>query len=148
MRTRMIVGSENGSRRGAMCHWQACLLLLVGGMVGCVEGRESQHELDHVIPAHWPTSAQDAANKIDERLKAMADVAASSNESSIPATQLAEIVGWLPEVLADTSLPESSWNRVHEMCETIQRARKNAPSQYQGLVRSLVSELRAAADRR
>ncbi len=95
MRTRIIVGSENGSRRGAMCHWQACLLLLVGGMVGCVEGRESQHELDHVIPAHWPTSAQDAANKIDERLKAMADVAASSNESSIPATQLAEIVGWL-----------------------------------------------------
>ena len=45
----------------------SCLCVLVC-MLGCGESKESLHEMDHVVPAHWPSDLTDAASKLRERL--------------------------------------------------------------------------------
>ncbi len=87
--------------------------LLTVANLGCVEGRSSNHELDHQVPPHWPQSLSDAADKIEARLATMRS---SGQGTTAARSELLEIVDWLPEVAADSALDESSWNEIYTAC--------------------------------
>jgi hypothetical protein len=97
----------------------ASLLLCVSG---CGESKKSLHEMDHVTPAHWPTDLTDAANKLSARLKVVQTSSAEANgESRVALKELTDLVGWVPEVAADTDLAESDWVRVFEGSESVRK---------------------------
>ncbi len=99
------------------------MIVIVCCFAGCVEGRSSTHELEHVVPAHWPASLQDAADKIEARLAA---IEAQASNGAQARAELAEIVSWLPEVAADTAMREPNWNTIHAACQSIEAMMKRS----------------------
>jgi hypothetical protein len=96
-----------------------CLLV---SMLGCGESKESLHEMDHVVPAHWPSDLSDAASKIRERLTKVQETASDSSEDSAQALkELSDLVGWVPEVAADTDLAEPDWMKLYVASETARK---------------------------
>jgi hypothetical protein len=100
-------------------HGQLRLSILVIGLVlaGCGDGRESLHELAHVMPAHWPSDMADAANKISERLVNLQ----AASDSSVVREELRNIIEWVPEIAADTDLPEQEWLPIYQLSETLRK---------------------------
>lgn len=95
----------------------AVLIGCLPWVVGCVEGRTSNHELEHVVPPHWPTGLADAALKIETRVAAIESQDASATQAR---AELLEIIGWLPEIAADTPLREAKWVPIHAACAKIE----------------------------
>ncbi len=93
----------------------ACLLLCI--VIGCAEGKESLHELDHELPPHWPTSMSDAAAQIEERIT----LDSSSPYHSEARGELEDLVSWIPEIAADTDLTEADWLPIYELSETLRK---------------------------
>ena len=97
------------------CVWLSISLACMAvSIAGCVEGRSSTHELEHVVPAHWPMNLADAAEKIEARIVV---VEAQSSESEQARNELSEIISWLPEVAADTALSEPDWSTINAVCQ-------------------------------
>ncbi len=87
---------------------------------GCGEEKDSLHELDHVVPAHWPAGLQDAANKIGERIAILDNPSAHSEAELHSASQeLSELINWVPEIAADTDLGEQDWMPIYERSEVL-----------------------------
>lgn len=66
------------------------------------------HEEEHGIPPHKPHSFEEAVSEIERRGRAL--IANSEN----PPTQVTEwfdILGWLPELAADTELKRADWEQ-------------------------------------
>lgn len=96
------------------------LIAIPLSVVGCGSDQPAPHR-EHVIPAHWPADLPDARAKILERLEISSDV-------KLPAAELRDIIGWLPEIAADTPLSESQWLPIHEACDVLsERLRKTSP---------------------
>jgi DNA uptake protein ComE-like DNA-binding protein len=94
------------------------LFLIAVALTGCQgESHESLHEADHFTPLHWPADLADAVQKIDDRLsqlqKAGAEQAASE-QAKLTQKELVDIVGWMPEVSADSFIDESQWIPINE----------------------------------
>lgn len=105
---------------------------------GCGESKKSLHEMDHVTPAHWPADLTDAANKLTERLKTVQGGSASATEESrVALKELNDLVGWVPEVAADTDLAESDWVKLFEASESIRKKLLGA----KGVEASLAEEI-------
>ena len=117
------------------------LAWMAASIAGCVEGRSSTHELEHVVPAHWPINLSDAADKIDARI---AVIEAQSSESAQARNELIEIISWLPEVAADTALPEADWSTLNVACQNIESQLKSSKDLKRALdeLRTLCSKLR------
>ncbi|AMV33063.1 hypothetical protein VN12_13140 [Pirellula sp. SH-Sr6A] len=94
--------------------WLPCLFVL---WIGCGGEKESLHELEHEIPAHWPADFQDAISKIEQRTEALK----STHRGTETRSELVEIVGWVPEIAGDTDLPEELWVPIYRTCETLRR---------------------------
>lgn len=118
------------------------LCMLVCATTGCVEGRTSNHELEHQTPPHWPRGLTDAAEKIETRLNAITGAGSQSQQAR---AELTEIVSWLPEVAADTPLNEVDWNKIHAACGEIERvmAVTGDTTRYEPQLRTLIAQLRA-----
>ena len=128
----------NRSLWGLMsCFLMGCFL------IGCqTEQRDSLHEMDHFVPAHWPSDLSDAVSKIDERLaKLTSDDANPSNdaETATARKELFDIVGWMPEIAADTYLEEAEWIPVYEasleLSKTLQKSGSTLDSEAVDQVR-------------
>jgi hypothetical protein len=97
-------------------------LSMLACVLGCGESKKSLHEMDHVTPAHWPTDLSDAANKLSERLKSVqANSAEANQEARVALKELTDLVGWVPEVAADTDLAESDWVKLFEASESVRK---------------------------
>jgi hypothetical protein len=96
------------------------LLLCCIGCVGCTaeeeQGQSSHFEHDHFVPDHWPESLADASNKLRERARLIGS-AEDATEISRRRGELADLVGWAPEIAADTDLGEANWLPIYERCE-------------------------------
>ncbi len=95
--------------------WWSFILLLTASSLGCVAEKESLHEMDHELPPHWPQSMEDAAQKIEQRLGLL------ETKESLETTrdELSDLITWVPEVAADTDLPELEWVPLYELSETL-----------------------------
>ncbi len=91
----------------------ACLI----GLAGCraenphdnASGHEEEHA-GHVIPAHKPKTFPDAVH----RLRELNDQFRSGSMIDRKNLGIAlDIANWLPEIAADSDLPEPQWNEVN-----------------------------------
>jgi hypothetical protein len=105
----------------------AFALLMVAGCQGKV--RESLHENDHVVPNHWPSNMHDAATKIEVRVaKLREQQSLSRSEFSSLVDELTDIIGWVPEVAADSALTEADWVPVNDMSESLLKRLRKEPT--------------------
>ena len=102
----------------------ACLLICLL-LTGCGAEKESLFEEEHDLPAHWPSSLTDAADKIDKRLGRLGSLTSESNHASEQTAidqcedELRDLVEWIPEVAADTDLSEVQWLPIYELSEVM-----------------------------
>jgi len=91
------------------------LMLFAMLFAGCSnEQRESLHETDHFVAEHWPTSLADAAAKIEARVVTLKK---GKNEKAFD--ELSDIVGWVPEIAADSELTEEDWIPIHHASDAL-----------------------------
>jgi hypothetical protein len=115
------------------------MLILLSGLSGCGEEKDSLHELDHVVPPHWPEGLQDAANKIGERITILNDPSAHSEAELASARQeLSELINWAPEIAADTDLAEQDWIPIYERSEGLHNQLKPGAFETQKVQQQLV----------
>lgn len=107
-----------GSMGSDWCGWGRAARIGLCGMLlwiaGCSGEQASLHEHDHHIPAHWPSGVADAAEKIRQRV----ELVPASGESEAR-HELEELVSWVPEIAADSPLPEEDWNGIYQLCEQL-----------------------------
>lgn len=97
------------------------LLILVTGTGGCARPTDGEdyEKVEHFVPLHWPKDLEDAAAKISERTSRLSGQAGA--ETVATENQLRDIVGWAPEIAADTDLTEQQWNPVYEASEALSK---------------------------
>jgi hypothetical protein len=89
-------------------------------------GHNHDHDHDHaehVDPAHRPADFPEAvARLLAGHEAAAAALAAGRNDAAhdehLPI--LSDLARWLPEIAADSDLPEAAWNRVAQAASTLQ----------------------------
>lgn len=105
----------------------SCLFLVaiaaVGPCLGCRRAPSSHdhHHLEHHTPAHKPANLVAGAAAISRRwqmLEAIGDAGERSTRLE-RWTELTDIIRWLPELAADSDMPEDSWNRVNSLSEQL-----------------------------
>ncbi len=97
----------------------AALITLLIWFSGCAAEQESLHELDHEVPAHWPSSMEDAAAKIEQRLQSLSGPTDTVTQSL--REELVDVIEWAPEIAADTDLPEADWIPIYDLSETLRK---------------------------
>ena len=92
------------------------LMLMLGLVAGCNQtsedeaGHDHDHAHDHFVPVHWPSDIADIATKIEIRKIALgADGVSSEKRRRVLKKELIDVVGWAPEIAADSYLKESEW---------------------------------------
>lgn len=104
------------------------LVIISFALTGCFGGPEAdRHEpVEHFVPDHWPADLLDAAAKVAQRASALASQptesptdGSGSDRRPMIEQELRDVVGWVPEIAADTSLTEAQWMVVHEASEAM-----------------------------
>jgi hypothetical protein len=98
----------------------ACLVMVAGCREQSSPGGDNGHDenhASHVIPAHKPKTFPDAVRRLREMNDQMfrggvkEDPGSSLDEKTL---QMAlDIANWLPEIAADSDMPERPWNEVN-----------------------------------
>jgi hypothetical protein len=75
-------------------------------LLGC-QPHEEEHE-EH-FPPHWPSSFIEAAERLDRIIQTQGPI-----ETKAPSVEqeLADLVDWLPELIADSSVSKSDFDRI------------------------------------
>jgi len=109
-----------------MCRFLYITLLAVT-VVGCGnQPADGEYEkVEHFVPAHWPSDLLDASSKITERALRLSGQ--STTDTPTIENQLRDIVGWVPEIAADTDLTEAQWNPVYEASEALSKRLAKMP---------------------
>lgn len=99
----------------------ACLCLAgLNLTIGC--GRTPPAEtVEHSIPQHWPADLIDASRKLEQFTAAIdaAQAQGGKGKGSDDFRRLQDVVGWAPEIAADSPLAESDWVPIHESSEKL-----------------------------
>lgn len=104
------------------------LVIISVALTGCFGGPEAdRHEpVEHFVPDHWPADLLDAAAKVAQRASALAGQStewptdgSGSDRRAMIEQELRDVVGWVPEIAADTPLTEAQWMVVHEASEAM-----------------------------
>ena len=106
------------ARRAAVA--TACLIMLAGchgeNSPGDTKDNEEEHA-GHVIPAHKPKTFPDAVRRLRElNDHFLRDGTGKVSGSPTGPTNLQialDIANWLPEIAADSDMPETPWNEVN-----------------------------------
>jgi hypothetical protein len=118
------------------------MILLAVAVTGC-GNRSSDGEyekVEHFVPAHWPSDLLDASSKIDERTSQLSGQA----KADAPAIEreLRDIVGWVPEIAADTDLSEEQWNPVYFASEKLSKRLSKMPRPLDDATLKAIDEYR------
>ena len=107
--------------RGAAIGAAGLLLLAVAGCRGeHSPGQDGGHDEDHVghvIPAHKPKSFPEAVRRLRELNDQIAWVASRRGTAASPGDGTLnialDIANWLPEIAAESDMPEKPWDEVN-----------------------------------
>jgi hypothetical protein len=98
----------------------ACLIVIAGCHGAKSPGDAHEHEEEHaghVIPAHKPRTFPDAVRRLRElNNQFLRDGVGGKSGSPTGPTNLEialDIANWLPEIAADSDMPETPWNEVN-----------------------------------
>jgi hypothetical protein len=98
----------------------ACLIVIAGSHGAKSPGDAHEHEekhAGHVIPAHKPRTFPDAVRRLRElNDQFLGDGVGGKSGSPAEPTNLEialDIANWLPEIAADSDMPETPWNEVN-----------------------------------
>ncbi|CAK9029102.1 UPF0718 protein YcgR [Durusdinium trenchii] len=94
--------------------WLANLVILLVVVTGCSDIEEPEH-LEHIIPAHKPSSFTSTVEQLAHR----GPLVLEGNASPEARQELVDIVGWLPELAADSDLRRPEWERVQSMAQSL-----------------------------
>lgn len=101
-----------------------CLMLVLSlaclPMSGCMQSSNAT-EPEHVAPAHWPSSFANAIQEVDRRHEKLSQ-RPDTSKAVIDASELAElldIIGWLPELAADSPMKKPEWDRVNGLSKQL-----------------------------
>ncbi len=100
------------------CLYITLLAVLVTGCGSRASDGEYE-KVEHFVPAHWPSDLLDASSKIEERTLQLSGQ--SATDASAVENQLRDIVGWVPEIAADTDLTEEQWDPVYFASEKLSK---------------------------
>ena len=127
------------SQQELMSSFRPVWICALACIVGCGESKRSLHEMDHVIPTHWPTGCADAAGKLRERVSLLQSATESNSTVDYAATfkELCDLVDWVPEVAADTDLAEADWIKLYEASERARKRLLSSTSINTGLVHDI-----------
>jgi hypothetical protein len=120
-----------------------CLLALSGcgevGSPGDKRGQVEEH-VGHVIPAHKPKSFPDAVRKLRELSDQIGrDVVQGQTDPKTLHVAL-DVATWLPEIAADSDMPEVQWNAVNSQSTALVENIKEVLSGSSGNVRRAVED--------
>jgi len=112
---------RSGAVRPPLALAVACLLALPG-----CQGRGSPGDEDHaghVIPAHKPKDFPSAVARLRELDGQIASKFAEGKARSLVEDRTLpialDIANWLPEIAADSDMPETPWDRVNASSSTL-----------------------------
>ena len=116
-------------------------LCIVSGVGGCTADKPSptggsaehdshDHLHDHGIPDHKPATFAEAVKQLPRRQRLLlSEFSAGHLDHAQEAIQkLQDVIGWLPELAADTDLRESDWNTVQSVSQQMEAVVGHWPS--------------------
>jgi len=118
----------------------AVIIFSISALSGCASPSEEDAHAEHVIPAHKPADFISAVDDLASRIDARA-----MNEQSVQ--ELRDIIGWLPELAAQTDLVKAEWDQVHEISMTLSRITWESADVNRDTVDGDLRRLRQLADR-
>lgn len=105
----------------------AALALGAGGLSGCREAASSSGQegarphIGHERPAHWPESLEAAVGQLRRLGQAIDSQPGDAPAAEANLRMALDIAGWLPEIAADSDMPEPSWNEVNTLAAGLVR---------------------------
>jgi hypothetical protein len=139
-----------------------CLIALAGCHREPSPGHDEGH-VGHVIPAHKPKTFPDAVRRLRDLNPEIGRIVAEGYHGSLTGVKslnvAMDIANWLPEIAADSDMPEPPWNDVNARAAMIVAdyrailsggAFKNAQSRVEDAARAIsdLESLLEAADPR
>ena len=80
-------------------------------------GHDGEDHAGHVIPAHKPKTFPDAVRRLrelnDQLVRELTGQKAPSSSDEQTLQIALDIANWLPEIAADSDMPEAPWNKVN-----------------------------------
>lgn len=100
----------SGATRGLPLLAAVLLLLNCGGCGADGEHAEDDHHMEHFVPAHKPPSFAEGVAELTERCSHLKyHIGEQSEIVEQELTELVDIIGWIPELAADSDLNETDW---------------------------------------
>ena len=90
--------------------------------VGCKGSVQHGEEASHALPPHHPRTFHRAVDAIAERHAIISASAAVEADRDRARSELLDILRWLPDLAADTSLKRSDWDEVAAIAGSLTRA--------------------------
>ena len=102
-------------------------VILCLALVGCRSSSDAT-EPDHEVPKHKPATFGDAIEEIERRhanlVQSSLDSKPNLNEQEL--SELLDIIGWLPELAADSPMKKPEWDRANATSKELQSLYESA----------------------
>ena len=140
-----------------------CFALTVSGCGSSAESHEDEHDhdhehLEHFVPAHKPKDFAELVDQLAIRFPQLGSTDASDNRANAR-QELADIIGWIPELAADSELKKadfeiavaivSRFSKAFDATATAAKATSVNPAVFEPLLeelRQLVPKSQVQAD--
>lgn len=131
----------------------AAATLFQSGCWRATESSPADDHLEHHVPEHRPRSFSQGVTQIERRLALITAGPADSNDDfEQQATELREILEWIPDLAGDSDMKKAEWDQVnaaarellHEYNRALPQWRTGSPSAGSALTAPL-ARLRALA---
>ncbi|RUL81318.1 hypothetical protein [Tautonia sociabilis] len=109
-------------------------LALLLGQLGCQDDHDHKHgHAEHVDPPHRPSDFPDAVARLIAGHAATREALSAGRTDETLDTLLhvqRDLAKWLPEVAADSDMPERPWNRVNALAARLLAAYESAIADF------------------